>query len=258
MSAKSQLSAYLARSAHVLRTNAIKVVRMEGANEPNRKPITLFTLNSDGDLSQFSKGCDADIGGTSTVNLALEQSSPAERPFAKFWGEMHLGVRPEVQGLVRGGYAGFWSKRRTTLFGDILDDLSHHRYLALRVRRGGNPRTRNSYFVNIKTDSAFSADLWQHRLFFRKDHRQWEDVFIPLEDFVLRNTGETVQTQGRIRMNRERVKSVGISFLGGHSGIEGQYELGIDSIRAVNEEDADVPEKVPSEGTRWERDRTAL
>lgn len=83
---------------------------MEGANEPNRKPITLFTLNSHEDLSQFSKGCDADIGGTSTVNLALEQLSPAEKPFAKFWGEMHLGVRPEVQGLVRGGYAGFWSK----------------------------------------------------------------------------------------------------------------------------------------------------
>jgi NADH dehydrogenase [ubiquinone] 1 alpha subcomplex assembly factor 1 len=60
-----------------------------------------------------------------------------------------------------------------------------------------------------------------------------------LEDFVLRNTGENVQA--RIRMNKERVKTVGISFLGGHSGIEGQYELGIDSIRAVNEEDADVP-----------------
>ncbi|KAF9790379.1 complex I intermediate-associated protein CIA30 [Thelephora terrestris] len=256
MSVKSQLSAYLARSAQVLRTNAIKVVRMEGANEPNRKPITLFTLNSHHDLSQFSKGCDADIGGTSTVNLTLEQSSPTEKRFAKFWGEMHLGVRPEVQGLVRGGYAGFWSKRRTTLFGDILDDLSHHKYLALRVRSGGNPRTRNSYFVNIKTDSAFSSDLWQHRLFFRKDQGQWEDVFIPLEDFVLRNTGENVQA--RIRMNKERVKTVGISFLGGHSGIEGQYELGIDSIRAVNEEDADVPEKDPSEGTRWKRDRTAL
>lgn len=44
-------------------------------------------------------------------------------------------------------------------------------------------------------------------------------------------------------MDKERVKSVGVSFLGGHSGIEGHYQLAIDSIRAVNEEDADIPGK---------------
>lgn len=42
-------------------------------------------------------------------------------------------------------------------------------------------------------------------------------------------------------MYREKVRSVGISLLGGNSGIEGPYELGIDSIRAVNEEDAISP-----------------
>lgn len=47
-------------------------------------------------------------------------------------------------------------------------------------------------------------------------------------------------------MDAERVKSVGVSFLGGHSGIEGQYELAIDSIRAVNKEDAIVPGKHPT------------
>lgn len=41
-------------------------------------------------------------------------------------------------------------------------------------------------------------------------------------------------------MNKERVKSFGISFLGGHSGFEGNYELDIDSVRAVNEENADI------------------
>lgn len=44
-------------------------------------------------------------------------------------------------------------------------------------------------------------------------------------------------------MDKERVKSVGVSFLGGHSGIEGHYQLAIDSIRAVNEEDAGIPGK---------------
>ena len=67
---------------------------------------------------------------------------------------------------------------RTTLFGDIMDDVSNHKYLALRVRSGGNPRTRNSYFVNLQTDGPISTDLWQHRLFFQKGEGQWEDLFV--------------------------------------------------------------------------------
>jgi NADH dehydrogenase [ubiquinone] 1 alpha subcomplex assembly factor 1 len=42
-------------------------------------------------------------------------------------------------------------------------------------------------------------------------------------------------------MNKWKIKSVGISLLGGHSGLDGPYELGIDSIRAVNEEDVTAP-----------------
>ena len=49
----------------------------------------------------------------------------------------------------------------------------------------------------------------------------------------------TINTQP-VRMFRERVRSVGISLLGGNSGVEGPYELGIDEIRAVNEEDVTV------------------
>ena len=41
----------------------------------------------------------------------------------------------------------------------------------------------------------------------------------------------------QMKMFREKIKSVGISMLGGNSGVEGKYELGIDSIRAVNEDD---------------------
>ena len=42
-------------------------------------------------------------------------------------------------------------------------------------------------------------------------------------------------------MQREKVKTIGISILGGNSGVEGPYELGIDEIRAVNEEDVTTP-----------------
>jgi NADH dehydrogenase [ubiquinone] 1 alpha subcomplex assembly factor 1 len=43
-------------------------------------------------------------------------------------------------------------------------------------------------------------------------------------------------------MYQEKVRSVGISLLGGNSLSAGPYELGIDSIRAVNEEDVTGPE----------------
>ena len=60
-------------------------------------------------------------------------------------------------------------------------------------------------------------------------------VQIPFRSFVRTNAGEMAEFQ--IEMMTENIKSVGISLLGGNSGVEGKYELGIDSIRFVNEED---------------------
>ena len=54
-----------------------------------------------------------------------------------------------------------------------------------------------------------------------------------MNDFVLTNSGEVVQQQ--MAMMQERIRSIGISILGGNANVSGQYELGIDSIRAVNE-----------------------
>ena len=125
------------------------------------------------------------------------------------------------------------------LFGEQTDDVSNHEYLALRVRAAGHPRTRSAYFVNVQTDGPVTTDLWQHRLYFGRADGGWEDVFIPLDAFVLTNAGEAGGTQ--LAMQREKVRSVGISILGGNSGVEGPYELGIDEIRAVNEEDVTAP-----------------
>lgn len=60
-------------------------------------------------------------------------------------------------------------------------------------------------------------------------------VQIPFRSFVRTNAGEMAEFQ--MEMMTENIKSVGISLLGGNSGVEGKYELGIDSIRFVNEED---------------------
>ena len=63
------------------------------------------------------------------------------------------------------------------------------------------------------------------------------DLQIPFDSFVRTNLGEMSENQ--ISMLKERVRSLGISILGGNAGVEGKYELGIDSIRLVNEEDID-------------------
>jgi len=263
--AMSRFSAYLNRSGKLVQDNASRMLRMTGADEPSRAPITLFNFNTHEAIKQFATGCDSDVGGTSSVNFALDEStaSPStsneklaelRRPTAKFWGEMRLGVRHELEGRIRGGYAGFRSKPRTSLFGDITDDVSLHKFLALRVRAAGHPRTRNSYYVNIQTDGPITTDLWQHRLYFRRDDGGWEDIYIPFDAFVLTNVGEVSYDQ--IQMYRERVRTVGVSLLGGNSGVEGPYELGVDSIFAVNEEDVPpdaAPKTEPSNGTQWER-----
>ncbi|KAG0705726.1 complex I intermediate-associated protein CIA30 [Suillus ampliporus] len=252
--APSNWAAYLNRSTKLIRDSSIKILRMEGADEPSRAPLTLFRMNSKQDIEQFATGCDADIGGTSTVHLELDESpgrnkGSGSKATGRFWGDMRLDVRSELQGRIRGGYAGFRSQPRPTLFGEMVNDVSNHQFLALRLRLGGDPRLRNSYFVNLQTDGPITTDLWQHRLYFQRNDGGWEDVFIPFENFILTNTGELVQYQ--IAMMRERIRTVGISLLGGNSGVSGSYDLGIDSVRAVNEEDVTRPpliEKDPSHG----------
>ncbi|EMD33544.1 hypothetical protein CERSUDRAFT_118111 [Gelatoporia subvermispora B] len=255
---------YLNRSVQVLHESTSRMWHMAGTNEPSRAPRTLFRFISRDDLHNFAIGCDADIGGTSTARFDLDETSvlpgadgapDVVRPTGKFWGNMSLEVRRGFEGRIRAGYAGFRNKPRTSLFGTILDDVTFHRYLALRVRAGGAPGLRNSYYVNIQTEGPITADLWQHRLFFRRTDGGWEDVFIDFNDFVLTNAGQVVT--GRVEMNRERVRTVGISLLGGNTHQAGPFELGIDSISIINDEDIpafslQLPpslQEAPKEGT---------
>jgi NADH dehydrogenase [ubiquinone] 1 alpha subcomplex assembly factor 1 len=88
---------------------------MQGADGPPRAPRTLFSLNTKDDVQQFATGCDADIGGLSTVHFELDESPETNasigRPgTAKFWGDMRLEVKSGLEGKLRGGYAGFRNK----------------------------------------------------------------------------------------------------------------------------------------------------
>jgi len=94
---------------------------MKGADLPSRAPRTLFTFNSQDDIDQFATGCDADIGGTSTVHLERHQNEKEDISMmigggrggtGVFWGDMRLGVKAGLETKVRGGYAGFRNKVR--------------------------------------------------------------------------------------------------------------------------------------------------
>ncbi|KAG9315277.1 complex I intermediate-associated protein 30-domain-containing protein, partial [Chiua virens] len=232
--------------AHPLIRSTYDVLRMEGANPPSRASLTLLKLHTQDDISTIATGMQRGNRGSGSSATA------------RFRGEMRLAVKPEVQGRIRGGYAGFRTKVRLPSRPFLADGVHRDLWFAktrpsftsvLRLRLGGDPRTRNSYYVNLQTDGPVTTDLWQHRLYFKRNDGGWEDIFIPFDSFILTNTGELVQHQ--ITMFRQRIRTVGISMLGGNSGVSGCYDLGIHSIRAVNEEDVSRPpmlEKDPSQG----------
>lgn len=88
------------------------VLRMDGTNPPNRAAMTLWSFNKKEDLEKYSIGVDSDIGGTSTARLDFvpNPNDPNGKGTARFWGDMRLGVRSDLRGKIRGGYAGFRSK----------------------------------------------------------------------------------------------------------------------------------------------------
>ncbi|TDL25595.1 complex I intermediate-associated protein CIA30, partial [Rickenella mellea] len=244
----------LNRSTDVLKDQTSRVLRMDGANSPSRVPIPLLNFRSPEDVQNLALGCDSDIGGTSSAKLDFvsDSNAPNGVGYGRLSGHMRLGVQSGLEGKLRSGYAGFRSKSRRTLFGELTDDISNHEFLALRLKVGGHPRTRNSYFVNLQTDAPVSGELWQHRLYFQRDDNSWENLFIPFSAFVLTSFGEL--TSGHTSIDGEQIRWVGISLLGGNAGVEGPFELGMDSIRAVNREDVTESLKPdPSAGTQWMR-----
>ncbi|WFD28020.1 hypothetical protein MNAN1_003028 [Malassezia nana] len=69
------------------------------------------------------------------------------------------------------------------------------------------------FYVNIQTDGPVTTDLYQHRLCLdeRADPNEWQTVTIPLDAFVLTNTGVVSDVQ--VSMLREKVLTVGLSVL---------------------------------------------
>ncbi|KAG0147524.1 hypothetical protein CROQUDRAFT_656094 [Cronartium quercuum f. sp. fusiforme G11] len=197
--------------------------------EPGRRPLPIFELTRPVDLEQFAIGSDADVGGLSTVQLAIEQGPETNGlPRGVFRGVLRaeLGPTAEKTGILkRGGYAGFRTKLRKTLFGEQTWNADHHDFLRLRVRNSGDGM---KYYVNIQTEGPISTDIFQHRLWLGKVG-EWEDVLIPFSDFALTNKGEVLKNQ--FEMPRDEIRTVGISVL----EKPGSFELGLEKVDCVSE-----------------------
>lgn len=172
---------------------------------------------------------------------------PEASHHGRFWGTLSNQV-PRGAGLERAGYAAFRNRNRPTLFGAQTWDVSLYPYLAVRVRnnaalpssaeedashipsisdlldRSGTAaqRARSAlgygvseppgpkYFVNIQTDGPVTSDLYQHRLWLNPHKTNgWQTVVIPLDAFLLLNTGTVSMAQ--VSMLKEGLRTVGIS-----------------------------------------------
>lgn len=66
------------------------------------------------------------------------------------------------------------------------------------------------FYVNIQTDGPVTSDLFQHRIWLDPSAGdQWQTVVIPLDRFMLLNTGELSGSQ--MGMMRQAIRTVGVS-----------------------------------------------
>ncbi|KAF7375183.1 CIA30 domain-containing protein [Mycena sanguinolenta] len=235
----SRWSKFWRRTGRAFQDQSRRIINMEGAELPNRGPRLLYSFNTPEQASEVVLGCDADVGGFSSVNFALDTTSESERigrPTAKFFGNLRLDVRPELVGRINSGYAAFRTPVRTTLFGKITDNVYFHDYLALRVRAAGDPVLHKSYVVNVQTvDGMSHKTVWQQPLDIRRQDNDWETIYLPFANFRVFTIGEPSPYHEPI--DRENILTIGVGVLGGNHHASGPYELGLDSIWVANEPD---------------------
>ncbi|MBW0492422.1 hypothetical protein O181_032137 [Austropuccinia psidii MF-1] len=221
---KNMTSAFKSRLQRTLQSwhrYGLAVVRMDPlGGEPFRRPLPIFEMTHPSHLDQFALGCDSDMGGFSTVQLAIQQSSSKPTLHGVFRGVIRTELNADAvkAGILKsGGYAGFRTKVRTMLIGEDSWNAEQHEFLRLRVKNSGDGM---KYFVNIQTEGPASTDIFQHRLWLGKVN-EWQDVLIPFADFALRNKGQIMKNQ--FEMPRDSIRTVGISVL----EKPGPYELGV-------------------------------
>lgn len=207
---------------------------------------TLIDFKRPNELKNILVRSDQELGGYSTANLDVDPKTKV----GHFHGVLNLDLPANRPDVVQSGYAMFRTRdqRPKNLSEIVAAALGYEplwnwegcTHVLLRVK--GDHR---KYFVNIQAESAFPTDIYQHRLFL-KTPGKWENVLVPLSDFILTNWG-VIQQQRSI--NLQGVKTIGIGLIDKQYG---PFSLYIDSISAVNVKyltKEDIPTNDPEKPT---------
>ncbi|KAJ2556912.1 hypothetical protein GGH95_005272 [Coemansia sp. RSA 1836] len=209
---------YLERSANAIKETSIKVYNADFLNRQTEHIVA--SVNSKSDLRGWIKGSDKDIGGFSSAWLDVTRSG-----HARFHGYISQ-MLPEDTRFKRSGYAMVRTHSpKSNILNSGCWDSSLYRYLALRVKAD-----KRKYFVNLKSDTLISTDIYQHLLPIRTPGR-WETVVIPFNMFTLTSNGVIVASQPS--MASTKMETVGLSL---SDRREGPFSLEFAWIKAFNSE----------------------
>ncbi|WVQ85979.1 hypothetical protein IAT38_008147 [Cryptococcus sp. DSM 104549] len=243
----SNLRGIIHRSVEVLRRGTQQAIKMSPVRD--NSPVLVYSFDSARPpvvpLHELSTGTDAQVGGSTTADLAIIRLNPgitspasADAPageassssssYLAFFGNMSTALPAKSTELVRTGFAGFRNTSRTTIFGQDLWNMEALSHLKVEVAYRGWEGWRNRFVVNIGTDDRPKTDVFQTRLELpptplstssthplnplAPPHPQFTTLYIPLSSFVLIQRGHVAHST--IHLNRSAVRTVGFALLG--------------------------------------------
>ncbi|RPA87105.1 CIA30-domain-containing protein [Ascobolus immersus RN42] len=229
----------LKKSLTELKTQTNAAIRLDGLRQPpSELELANFTTPTPTQVKVFT---DADLGGFSTATFDLLPLSERGLTYGRFSGTISLDLPPNRPEIQRSGYAAFRTLDPVrTIWGKSYHNIEHYTHLALRVKSDGDS---GKYFVNLQTNTLVPTDIHQHRLY-TTQKGVWENVYIPLSDFLRTNFGKVVEPQEEL--NRAQVRTVGVGLI---DRIPGPFELCIQRVWATNKE-ADEPEVTVDENEK--------
>jgi len=197
------------------------------------KQQTLLRFDTAGWRDRWSLHCDAEYGGSSTVEL--QQGEAEGEGTARFAGQTvteidsdNSSVSPETG--KRAVYAG-WAAMRTDVEGDGWDLKDFHG-IRLRVRPDGR-----GYMLNLRTVGILGGedvDIYQARMPPSPVLGDWCELRLPFSAFVLTSRGYVQHSQA---MNLETLKEVGLLVADKHTA---PFELEIAEVEAFRFEDEEA------------------
>lgn len=81
------------------------------------KVVSLHKFKDEKDIERWVHGSDATSGGFSTSNFEPSMDGRG----ARFHGNISLRVKPEYEGMYRGGYAGIRTRVRVSFYSSLSD-----------------------------------------------------------------------------------------------------------------------------------------